>query len=61
MNGFSHRLERVEESMSELEDINREFIQNTAQRDQETKCKNKMLSDMEDRKGKSNTHVIRVL
>lgn len=33
MNGFSYRLERVEESMSELEDINREIIQNTAQRD----------------------------
>ena len=49
MNGFSHRLESTEERMGELEGINREITQNTAQRDQNRESEYGMLSNTEDR------------
>ena len=56
VNGFSDRLESSEERVGELESINREIIQNEAQRDQKRENEYGMLNNMENRKRKSTTH-----
>ena len=55
VNWFRDRLESNEERVGELESINREIIQNEAQKDQKRENEYGMLN-MENRKRKSTTH-----